>query len=91
MSTGPYFDGEFARADAIKFRTYYQSDKDLRRKDPRERAEAIIGHCVDPSNQDLLWNYFNLTEHGHTPQSFRSTFAIHEKFQETCDMRYACF
>ncbi|NQX01413.1 acetyl-CoA hydrolase, partial [bacterium] len=29
-STGPSLDGELARADAIKFRTPYQSDKDLR-------------------------------------------------------------
>jgi succinate CoA transferase len=29
-STGPSLDGELAKADAIKFRTPYQSDKDLR-------------------------------------------------------------
>jgi succinate CoA transferase len=29
-STGPSLDGELARADSIKFRTPYQSDKDLR-------------------------------------------------------------
>ncbi|MEO7100049.1 MAG: succinate CoA transferase [Luteolibacter sp.] len=64
---------------------------DLRGKDPRERAEAIISHCVDPSYQDLLWKYFRLTERGHTPQSFRSAFAFHEKFLETGDMRDARF
>lgn len=64
---------------------------DLRGKDPRERAEAIIRNCVDPSYQDLLWSYFRLTERGHTPQSFRSAFAFHEKFLETGNMRDASF
>ncbi|HEX5790272.1 MAG TPA: succinate CoA transferase, partial [Luteolibacter sp.] len=53
---------------------------DLRGKDPRERAAAIIGNCVDPAYQDLLWGYFKLTENGHTPQSFRSAFAFHQTF-----------
>lgn len=60
---------------------------DLRGKDPRERAAAIITNCVDPSYQDLLWKYFKLTENGHTPQSFRSAFAFHEAFLESGDMR----
>lgn len=60
---------------------------DFRGKDPRERAEAVINHCVDPSYKDLLWKYFKLTENGHTPQSFRSAFAFHETFLETGDMR----
>jgi acetyl-CoA hydrolase len=64
---------------------------DLRGKDPRERAEAIITHCVDPSYRDLLWTYFKLTENGHTPQSFRSAFAFHEAFLESGDMRNTTF
>jgi succinate CoA transferase len=64
---------------------------DLRGKDPRERAEAIIRNCVDPSYQDLLWTYFKLTEGGHTPQSFRSAFAFHECFLQTGDMHDATF
>ncbi|MEY4570111.1 MAG: hypothetical protein RLZZ398_1550 [Verrucomicrobiota bacterium] len=64
---------------------------DFRGKDPRERAEAVITHCVDPSYRDLLWKYFKLTEQGHTPQSFRSAFAFHECFLETGDMRNAKF
>jgi len=59
---------------------------DLRGKDPRERASAIITNCVDPSYQDLLWTYFRLTENGHTPQSFRSAFAFHETFLKCGDM-----
>ncbi|KAB2643076.1 MAG: succinate CoA transferase [Verrucomicrobia bacterium] len=59
---------------------------DLRGKDPRERASAIIRNCVDPSYQDLLWTYFKLTENGHTPQSFRSAFAFHETFLQSGDM-----
>ncbi len=64
---------------------------DLRGKDPRERAAAIIRNCVDPLYQDLLWAYFKLTERGHTPQSFRSAFAFHQCFLETGDMRNAKF
>lgn len=64
---------------------------DLRGKDPRERADAIIRNCVDPSYQDLLWTYFKLTEGGHTPQSFRSAFAFHECFLQTGDMHNAKF
>lgn len=64
---------------------------DLRGKDPRERAAAIINYCVDPSYRDLLQMYFKLTENGHTPQSFRSAFAFHEAFLETGDMRNTKF
>jgi succinate CoA transferase len=64
---------------------------DLRGKDPRERAFAIISNCVDPSYQELLWAYFKLTENGHTPQSFRSAFAFHETFLETGNMRNTTF
>ncbi|KAB2639271.1 MAG: succinate CoA transferase [Verrucomicrobia bacterium] len=64
---------------------------DLRGKDPRERATAIISNCVDPSYRDLLWNYFKLTENGHTPQSFRSAFAFHEAFLQSGDMHDAKF
>lgn len=64
---------------------------DLRGKDPRERAEAVINHCVDPSYRDLIWQYYHLTENGHTPQSFRSAFAFHEAFLESGDMRNAKF
>lgn len=60
---------------------------DFRGKDPRERAEAVIRHCVDPSYRELLWDYYRLTENGHTPQSFRSAFAFHQTFLETGDMR----
>ena len=64
---------------------------DLRGKDPRERATAIISNCVDPSYQDLLWTYFRLTENGHTPQSFRSAFAFHETFLQCGDMHQTKF
>ena len=64
---------------------------DFRGKDPRERATQVINNCVDPSYRDLLMHYFKLTENGHTPQSFRSAFAFHEKFLETGNMRDATF
>lgn len=64
-----------------------QGVADLRGKDPRERAHAIISNCVHPDYQDLLWKYFRLTANGHTPQSFRSSFAFHEAFLESGDMK----
>jgi succinate CoA transferase len=64
---------------------------DFRGKDPRERASLVIKNCVDPSYRDLLWKYFQLTENGHTPQSFRSAFAFHETFLESGDMRNTKF
>ena len=64
---------------------------DFRGKAPRERAALVINNCVDPSYRDLLWSYFKLSENGHTPQSFRSAFAFHEKFLETGDMRNTTF
>jgi len=64
---------------------------DFRGKDPRERAEAVITNCVDPSYKDLLWKYFQLTVNGHTPQTFRSAFSFHESFLETGDMRNTTF
>jgi succinate CoA transferase len=64
---------------------------DFRGKDPRERAEAVIRNCVDPSYRELLWAYYKLTENGHTPQSFRSAFAFHQTFLETGDMRSTRF
>jgi acetyl-CoA hydrolase len=64
---------------------------DLRGKDPRQRAAAIISNCVDPAYRDLLWTYFRLTENGHTPQSFRSAFAFHEAFLQSGDMRNTTF
>jgi acetyl-CoA hydrolase len=64
---------------------------DLRGKDPRERAAAIISNCVDPSYRDLLWAYFRLTENGHTPQSFRSAFSFHQTFLESGDMHNTKF
>ena len=64
---------------------------DFRGKDPRERAALVIDNCVDPSYRELLWHYFKLTANGHTPQSFRSAFAFHEKFLETGNMRDATF
>ena len=40
---------------------------DLRWKDPRERALAIINNCVDPKFRDLLLHYYNLTKMSHMP------------------------
>lgn len=62
---------------------------DLRGKDPRQRADAIIRHCVDPSYRDLLSAYERHARDGHTPQSFRSAFSFQQAYLESGDMRDA--
>lgn len=59
---------------------------DLRGKDPRERALAIIDNCAHPDFRDDLWRYCNLTPGGHVPQSLRSAFKMHLQFIETGSM-----
>jgi succinate CoA transferase len=60
---------------------------DLRGKDPRERASAIIDNCAHPDFREDLRRYCNLTPGGHVPQSLRSAFKMHLKFIETGSMR----
>ena len=35
---------------------------DLRGKSPKERAQAIIEHCVHPDYKNILWDYLKLTD-----------------------------
>lgn len=61
---------------------------DLRGKDPRQRAEAIISHCADPQYREALWEYFHLTHSGHLPQSLDYSYSFHKSFLESGDMRH---
>jgi len=60
---------------------------DLRGKSPVQRAETIINNCVDPQYKDLLKEYLQLGQKGHTPQSMASALAFHDTFIKTGDMR----
>ncbi|MDR0393976.1 MAG: acetyl-CoA hydrolase/transferase family protein [Tannerella sp.] len=59
---------------------------DLRGKSPRQRAQAIIENCVDPSYRPLLNDYLNMGVKGHTPQNLKDCFAFHLEFTESGDM-----
>lgn len=60
---------------------------DLRGRTPRERAEAIIGHCAHPEYRDALRAYVRLAKDGHTPHTLKEAFAFHERYERTGDMR----
>jgi len=64
-----------------------QGVADLRCKDPVERAREIVENCVHPDYRDQLHAYFYGLKNGHTPQTLRSAFAMHEAFMERKDMR----
>ena len=59
---------------------------DLRGKDPRQRAEAVIENCADPSYREQLRDYIKFCKPGHEPIS-AAAFAMHEKFLRDGDMR----
>lgn len=59
---------------------------DLRGKSPRQRAQAIINNCVDPSYRSLLNEYLNMGIKGHTPQNLNCCFAFHQEFAKSGDM-----
>lgn len=62
---------------------------DLRRLDPRQRAERIIAKCAHPDFREDLRRYLALCREGHEPFAFEHAFAFHRRFQETGDMRGA--
>jgi acetyl-CoA hydrolase len=64
-----------------------QGIADLRGKDPIERAREIVDHCAHPEYRDQLHAYFDDVKDGHTPQTLRTAFAMHEAFMEKKDMR----
>lgn len=64
---------------------------DLRGKDPRQRAEAIIENCAHPMYRPLLRQYLEKTENGHIPHDLSSAFAFHEEFLRSGDMSQTKF
>jgi acetyl-CoA hydrolase len=64
-----------------------QGIADLRGKDPAERATEIVDNCVHPEYREQLHAYFDNVKNGHTPQTLRTAFAMHEAFMEKKDMR----
>jgi succinate CoA transferase len=60
---------------------------DLRGKSPVQRADTIIKNCVDPQYRDLLNEYLQLGQKGHTPHSMAAALAFHDTFNKTGDMR----
>ncbi|MDQ8207795.1 acetyl-CoA hydrolase/transferase family protein [Coraliomargarita sp. SDUM461003] len=64
-----------------------QGIADLRGKDPAERAREIVDKCAHPEYRDQLHAYFDDVKAGHTPQTLRTAFAMHEAFMEKKDMR----
>jgi len=60
---------------------------DLRGKSPVQRAETIINNCVDPQYRDLLKDYLQLGQKGHTLQNMGAALAFHDTFNKTGDMR----
>ena len=65
-----------------------QGVADLRGKSPIQRAHAIIENCAHPMYREVLTDYLNHGA-GQTPHSLRASFALHEAFTETGDMRNA--
>lgn len=68
-----------------------QGIADLRHLDPVDRAYAIINNCAAPEYRELLLDYLRLGKGGQTPHSLQSSFAFHNAFNETGDMRNAKF
>ena len=64
-----------------------QGIADLRGKDPTERATEIVDNCVHPDYREQLHAYFDNVKAGHTPQTLRTAFAMHEAFLQDKDMR----
>ncbi|OZI39762.1 propionyl-CoA--succinate CoA transferase [Bordetella genomosp. 5] len=62
---------------------------DLRGLAPRERARAIIAHCVHPSYRNALSSYFERAceRGGQTPHLLEEAFSWHQRFNETDSMR----
>jgi acetyl-CoA hydrolase len=62
---------------------------DLRRLDPRQRAEVIIEKCAHPDFRPELHRYLAIAKDGHEPFDPEHAFAFHRQFLKTGDMRGA--
>jgi succinate CoA transferase len=63
-----------------------QGIADLRGKDPHQRALEIVDKCAHPDFRDELRGYSQDMKDGHTPQSLKRAFAMHQSFLETGSM-----
>ncbi len=68
-----------------------QGIADLRGLDPVDRAYAIINNCANPIYREALLDYLKMGKGGQTPVSLDKSFAFHNAFNETGDMRNAKF
>lgn len=66
-----------------------QGVADLRGKDPMQRARLIIENCAHPKFKPILREYLGEVVDGHTPQTLRNAFALHESFLRHGDMEKA--
>ena len=65
-----------------------QGVADLRGKSPKQRAQAIIEHCVHPDYKQLLWDYLKLTDgKAQTPHAIQAALGMHVEFAQSGDMR----
>jgi len=63
-----------------------QGVADLRGKDPGERSAEIINKCAHPDYREELWGYCKDVKDGHTPQTLRNAYKMHQQFLETGSM-----
>ncbi|MDE6694110.1 MAG: acetyl-CoA hydrolase, partial [Muribaculaceae bacterium] len=68
-----------------------QGIADLRGLDPVDRAYEIINNCANPIYREPLLDYLKMGKGGQTPVSLDKSFAFHNAFNETGDMRNAKF
>jgi succinate CoA transferase len=64
-----------------------QGIADLRGKSPNQRARVIVDNCAHPDFRDELHGYFDEIKDGHTPSTLSASFAMHEQFLKSGDMR----
>lgn len=60
---------------------------DLRRLDPRQRADLLIERCAHPDFREELRAYLALCPDGHEPFNCEHAFDFHRRYQQTGDMR----
>ncbi len=65
-----------------------QGVADLRGKTPGERARLIVEKCAHPDYRAELHGYFDKVKDGHTPSTLGASYAMHQQFLQTGDMRH---
>jgi acyl-CoA hydrolase len=72
---------------SVKVLITEQGVADLRAKSPIKRAETIIENCVHPDYKQLMWDYLKMSKGGHTPHTLAKSYAFHQEFLLSGDMR----